>query len=414
MQSYDVIIIGAGPAGVATARALAKLAPGLAARTLVLEGRASMEAGAGGGEYVPVTGASLRALEALELDVGVNYQPLTRASFEVGEVKRVVFFESPWRLIERRALDAWLFYQVSRALEVRLGEHVKTIEHQGDWVRVETQQRAYRAQVVIGADGAHSVVRQLLGWPEQQTQTEPDDRGWMAYGDISVGSVPLEEEGCLHYDLSMAVRGEGGFVWHSADVSAAQPCWRLGIVKHTEAMPEQEETPEQEGKPKCVSRPHFQRWLDGKGWGARAQLHEGSYRPYRYSAELPLAASRVMIVGEAAGIEPLLDDGLWQCLEYGCLAAHVVRAAFERHDFNLQRFDVALRKGALGREMSASQQMNARLLGEQRPRWLGMLLRQEGLAEALVSQASGLSSLHAQRWRLSWLGFWAQLWGYRV
>jgi flavin-dependent dehydrogenase len=401
MQSYDVIIIGAGPAGIATARALSKVSPGLAARTLLLDQRPNMLPPDSGGASTLITGASARALEALELDVRVPEVALSEVSFSVGERARAVALRKPWALVDRQALDARMFHQVSCALETRLGEQVKAIDHQGDWVRVETQQRACRAQVVIGADGARGALRGLLGWPAQAVAHEDDSCGWVAFADIEAQSgLP---DASLRYDLSMAAQGQGSLVWYAAgdrdatDATDASPRVCAGQLLHSDyACAALGGDAERDGAA------HLRAWLQAKGWQGAARV-SAYQRPYRYSAVLPIGGSRVLLVGDAAGVVPLLDDGLCQCLEYGCFAAYALSDAFERKDFNFQRHGAALRSSALGRELSATQRMCARLFGPDRSLWLDRLLHPRShLAPMLIAQASGDTTLDAQRYRLAW------------
>lgn len=66
MENYDVVIVGAGPAGISTALHLQQIAPELASRTLVLEKARHPRTKLCGGGVVP---DAERVLRRLGLDV---------------------------------------------------------------------------------------------------------------------------------------------------------------------------------------------------------------------------------------------------------------------------------------------------------------------------------------------------------
>jgi 2-polyprenyl-6-methoxyphenol hydroxylase-like FAD-dependent oxidoreductase len=434
MQTYDVIIIGAGAAGIATARALAKVSPGLAARTLLLEQQPAVAASLGGA-WAPLTGASLRALDALDLGADMEGSALAEVAFEGsaqgGQGGSVVPLATPWRLVERGALFGRMFHQVACALEVRLGERVRALTHHSDWVRVETQARTYRAHVVIGADGARSVVRALTGLPPEAVAHKDDDLTTAAFADATVAPPTAPAPGTLRYDLSLAAAGERGLVWYAAEgrlgagthqVDATDSAHgqhappvraHVGLIQHglNAPAPDAALDASPDASPDA-STARLRTWLTSRGWLDSAHLHDAPQRRQRYSDVMPLGASRLLLVGDAAGVAPLLDDGLWQCLEYGCFTAYALSDAFERRDFNLQRYGVALRAAALGHDLRESQRMCARLFGPDRAHWLRRLLTQRSaLAALLVAHASGDTTLSAQRHRLLWMRLMTRLRG---
>ena len=62
---------------------------------------------------------------------------------------------------------------------------------------------------------------------------------------------------------------------------------------------------------------------------------------------------RVLLVGDAAGADPLFGEGISMALAYGNVAAREVREAFERGDFSFSGYRSRVLKDALGQALIA-------------------------------------------------------------
>jgi flavin-dependent dehydrogenase len=162
---YDLVIVGAGPAGAT----LARLA-GSHLRTLLLERRPARPAGPGprtakccGGLLAP---EAQRALAALGL--GVPRAVLTGPQlFAVRAIDagtgRERHYPRHYLNVDRGRLDAWLRALVPPDVEVRAGVRVTALRDEGRRVAVALEAaggaEVVHARLVVGADGAGSVVR---------------------------------------------------------------------------------------------------------------------------------------------------------------------------------------------------------------------------------------------------------------
>ena len=331
MQRHPVVIVGAGPAGAATALHLHRIDPGLAAEAIVLEKARHPRPKVCAGGLIP---AALGCLGELGIDLGVPHVTVERA--RVATPKRTLE-ETDGELchvIRRDEFDASLVGACrARGITVREDEAVREVERDADGIRLVTARGEIHARMVVAADGSGSIVRRRLF-----------GRGRETIGRAVMCDLPVDEidwdgfrERRYEFDFRELARGMRGYRWAFPCLIGGRPHVNVGAytVHPTGA--------------------ELDRALD-RYLAALAPSHAATARrvafPIRwYGSGGPLAAPHVLLAGDAAGVDPLMGEGISLALEYGAFAARGVTHALATGDLSGAFFSDAVRQSWLGKKL---------------------------------------------------------------
>ncbi|MEV4457473.1 geranylgeranyl reductase family protein [Microbispora sp. NPDC049633] len=295
---WDLVVVGAGPAGSAAALRARQLDPGC--RVLLLD-RAAFPRDKACGDGIAAHARQELALLGLP-DVLDDHRPTPRLSVtSPGGARVSAVVARPNHVVPRRVFDARLV-EAARARGVEVRRHrVRTLTALGEHVVLDGH---LVARAVVAADGANSAVRRLIGVPPS-----PDRHTAIAvrgYADVppddDVQVIVMQSEAWPAYAWSFPV-GDG-----TANVGYGL---LLPALRRT-GLPGRE-----------VLHGRLARLLP-----ALMEHPPGQVRDLR-AHHLPLSsgrpapgAGRVLLAGDAANlVNPLTGEGIYYALLSGRLAA---------------------------------------------------------------------------------------------
>jgi menaquinone-9 beta-reductase len=340
MIEKDILIIGGGPGGSSTALHIAKFFPALAPRVLILEKahypRPKLCAGG------LVFDAEV-IIQSLDLDAGqvphVDVDQI-HLGFEAKGLGLRLPGRHALRIIRRDEFDNWLAEKArERGIEIREGISVRNIQIEPDGVSVETDQGHFHAQVIVGADGSNGITRRCI-FPQAPVHTA---RVLEILTDSQPSPSPAAERGTTAYfDFLPVPENIAGYVWDfpTQVKGKAMRCW--GIYD-TNVLAGEERPKLKE--PLAREMAHV---------GFNVAEYEIQGHPIRwFSPENPMSAPRVLLVGDAAGGDPLFGEGISFALGYGVLAAQEIGRAFQQNEFLFKGYKSRILRSPLGRALIA-------------------------------------------------------------
>src|SRR5262245_56614138 len=292
----DVAVVGAGPAGAWAARQLARRG----ARVTIFDGSHPREKPCGGGVtgralalvndaigHTPLDATATRRARFLDSARGTHaVVPLDAGALAIAS--RATFDAT----LLRAALDAGVELSASRVLGV-------SADARG--VQLETRAGRHRADFVVGADGANSLVRRRLSTPFARDQLS------IATGFFARGVTSDE----IVIEITMA---PPGYLW-----SFPRPDHlAIGICAQADA-----------GVGAGALRARAARWIDDARLADHATLDAYAWPIPSLGAQdlarLAPAGPRWCLVGDAAGlVDPITREGIFFALASAGWAADVL------------------------------------------------------------------------------------------
>jgi geranylgeranyl reductase family protein len=369
----DVAIVGAGPAGAWAAYTLARRG----ARVTTFDPSHPREKPCGGG----VTGRAL-ALVAEAIDGARFPQSVIRSArfldsrsggtavvpLDPGHAAA----DSSLIVASRAVFDAALLDAARRAGARVERSRVTNVTVDADGVRIDTAGGTHRAGVVIGADGANSLVRRRVVQPFPRRQLSIAT-GFFAHGATS-DEVVIE-----------LAADPAGYLW-----SFPRPDHlAIGICAQADA-----------GISPAALRDRARDWIGRMHLAAEVRLEPYAWPIPSLDAAafgaLDLASERWALVGDAAGlVDPITREGIYFALLSGQWAAEAVA------DGRFPRDYAARIRDEIAPDLACAARFKA---GFFRPAFMKLLVhalqRSASVREILVDLVAGRQSYLSLKWRL--------------
>lgn len=120
-----------------------------------------------------------------------------------------------------------------------------------------------------------------------------------------------------------------------------------------------------------------------------------------YQPARPVAAPRILTVGDAAGIDGLTGEGIAVAMEQAAIAADAADRALATERFDFAGYRRALRRAVIGRELALDRHLARLLYDTRRWRdWLALVLEDPDVIELYARRVDGTEILADQKGRL--------------
>jgi menaquinone-9 beta-reductase len=341
----DVLIVGSGPAGTATALHLLKTDPALAGEIFLLDKAIHPREKVCAGGLIPHT---LHGLHELEIPLSVPHTRVERASVRVPPGRRVTRDDGDMCVVVRRNEFDHSLVQVARerGAQVREGEKVLELRREGERIVVGTEKETYYTRVVIGADGSGSRVRRQLVVADA---SEAIGRALMC--DVPVADTCWDGFLQQRYDFNFLPVAEGlkGYMWEFPCVIGGVPHVNVGIYTAAGSLLSNADLHGLLADELCSLS------LQPGMEGPKPQAPSPKFRAFPIYSYIPgklLAAPHVVLVGDAAGAEPLMGEGISFALDYGKFAARAVLVALRTGCYDFSDYSATLARSRLGKKLT--------------------------------------------------------------
>jgi flavin-dependent dehydrogenase len=251
-------------------------------------------------------------------------------------------------------------------------------------VVVETSAGRFRGRVLVGADGVGSFVRRAMGLPVGRLRAQVVE--------LDTEHVPGDPpRDLLHFDAADA--SLTGYSWDFPTIVDGRSLVCRGVY-HLKM-----DDSEIDIRAMLAAR------LAARGLDIeRYQLKRFAERGFELHA--PFAAPRVVLAGEAAGIDGLTGEGIAQAIAYGAFVGPYLAEKLRILDFRFEDFARRLARSQVGVELGVRARILPYFFGKHRPTIERFLVRTPDFVAVGVQHFAGKRLSGVKIARSAWSAAW--------
>ena len=323
MEYVDLLIIGAGPAGLSTALHLIHQNPGWAERMILLDKAAHPrhKLCAGG-----MTRYGLELLQDLNISVPlpIPQAMVDEARFALGQRTIHLRGRPMFVVFNREEFDDCLAKIArERGVVIHENEGAKQLTIDDEGVTVTTSRGLYRAKAVVGADGSRGIVRRALKREKERTRVAR----LLETATPAPETAPQFTKNYAQFDFTGVRSDLQGYTWDFPSRVAGKPHFNRGVYDSRVSR----------SRAKAILPHVLNGALREMGTDPATTKIEG-HPIHWFSPQNRFSVRRILLVGDAAGADPLFGEGIGPALGYGKVAAEALQLAYAKGDFTLKHY----------------------------------------------------------------------------
>lgn len=317
----------------------------MAAKTVLIEKQTyPREKLCGGGISTP--GRDL--LLELKFKFDFDYTPIRKLQIKIGEEEHTIDAPPGFVVVNRSEFDhALARHAAQRGLSLNQYEAFTGFERMDQQLVVNTDKNQYRVKALIAADGANSKVRKHMGLNEPARLC----RLLETYAILSPEAAPPHHTAIFDFSASTEA-GLQGYTWKFPCIKNGEPTFNAGVFD-SQTYPSKKRVAIKEVLTSTLAN-------DSLGYEEKFQSH-----PIRYfSKDATFSKPNVLLVGDAAGVEPALGEGISTSIAYGKVAALTLQKAFQENDLTFSDYKNQVLESPLGKQLSQQVDWAGRFYGD--------------------------------------------------